>query len=159
LFNQLRTRQALAYAASASLSGGLGEPGYVFSFSETRADATVAAIETILKLMAEIREKPVTEQELASAKASMLNSFVFAFDSPHKIAARMATLYYYGMPLDFLQKYHDSVSKVTAQQALQAADKYIRPDIAAVLVIGNEKAFDKPVSSLGKVTTIDLEKW
>src|SRR5215471_15232018 len=70
MFNQLRTKQALAYAASASLSGGLGAPGYVFTFSETRADATVTAIETILKLMTEIREKPVTEQELASAKAS-----------------------------------------------------------------------------------------
>jgi predicted Zn-dependent peptidase len=159
LFNQLRTRQALAYAASASLSGGLGEPGYVFTFSETRADATIAAVDTILSLLAEIRDKPVTEQELASAKSSMLSSFVFAFDSPHKIAARMATLYYYGMPLDFLQKYHDNVSKVTAEQVLQAARKYIRPDVAAVLVIGNQKAFDKPLSSLGPVTEIDPDKW
>ena len=159
MFNQLRTRQALAYAASASMSGGLGEPGYVFTFSETRADATVTAIDTILKLMAEMGERPVTEQELASAKASMLNSFVFAFDSPHKIAARMATLYYYGLPLDFLQKFRDNVGKVTAEQAMQAAKKYIRPDISAILVIGNEKAFDKPLSNLGSVTTIDLEKW
>jgi len=159
LFNQLRTRQALAYAASASMSGGLGEPGYVFTFSETRADATVRAIETILQLMTEMRDKPVTEQELASAKASMLNSFVFAFDSPHKIAARTATLYYYGMPLDFLQKFRDNVSKVTAEQAMDAAKKYIRPDAAAILVIGNQTAFDKPLSSLGSFTTIDLEKW
>jgi predicted Zn-dependent peptidase len=159
LFNQLRTRQALAYAASASMSGGLGERGYVFTFSETRGDATVKAIDTILQLMTEMREKPVTEQELASAKASMLNSFVFAFDSPHKVAARTATLYYYGMPLDFLQKFRDNVSKVTAQQAMEAAKKYIRPDAAAILVIGNETAFDKPLTSLGSVTTIDLEKW
>jgi len=159
MFNQLRTKQALAYAASASLSGGLGAPGYVFTFSETRADATVTAIETILKLMTEIREKPVTEQELASAKASMLNSFVFSYDSPHKIAARTATLYYYGMPLDFLQKFRDSVSSVTAEQAMQGAKKYIRPDVASVLVVGNEKAFDKPLSGLGSVTAIDLDKW
>jgi predicted Zn-dependent peptidase len=159
LFNQLRTRQALAYAASASLSGGLGEPGYVFTFSETRADATIKAIETILQLMTEMRDKRVTEQELASAKASMLNSFVFAFDSPHKVAARTATLYYYGMPLDFLQKFRDNVSKVTAEEAMEAAKKYIKPDTAAILVIGNEAAFDKPITSLGSVTTIDLEKW
>jgi len=159
LFNQLRTRQALAYAASASISGGLGEPGYVFTFSETRADATVTGIDTILRLMAELRENPVTELELVSAKASMLNSFVFAFDSPHKIAARTAILYYYGLPLDFLQRYRDNVSKVTAQQAMDAARKYIRPDIASILVIGDEKEFDKPLSSLGNVTTIDLDKW
>jgi len=159
LFNQLRTRQALAYAASASLSGGLGEQGYVYTFSETRVDKTVAAIDTILRLMSEMRERPVSEQELASAKASMLNSFVFAFDSPHKIAARTATLYYYGMPLDFLQKYRDNVSRVTAQQAMEAAKKYIRPDVAAILVIGNEKAFDRPLSSVGHVTEIDLDKW
>ena len=117
----------------------------MFTFSETRADATVAAIDTILRLMAEIGERPVTDQELASAKASMLNSFVFAFDSAHKIAARMATLYYNGLPLDFLQKFRDNVSRVTADQAMQAAEKYIRPDLAAILVIGNEKALTSPV--------------
>jgi predicted Zn-dependent peptidase len=63
------------------------------------------------------------------------------------------------MPLDFLQRYHDNVAKVTAEQALEAARKYVRPDVAAILVIGNEKAFDKPLSSLGKVTDIDLDKW
>ena len=42
---------------------------------------------------------------------------------------------------------------------MEASKKYIRPDAAAILVIGNEAAFDKPLTSLGSFTTIDLEKW
>jgi len=42
---------------------------------------------------------------------------------------------------------------------MEAAKKYIRPDVAVILVIGNEKAFDRPLSSVGHVTEIDLDKW
>ena len=36
------------------------------------------------------------------------------------------------------------------------AKKYVHPDQLAVLVVGNEKDFEKPLSTLGTVTTIDV---
>lgn len=159
MFNELRSKEGLAYAAFAGHTGGLREPGYFFTFSETRADATVRAIRTILRLLEEIRQKPVSDAELRIAKEGILNSFVFDFDSPEKIVHRTVLLEYFGLPLDFLQRYRDNVAKVTKQDVSRVARKYFRPDGAIILVIGKEEAFDKPLSALGEVITLDMKEW
>ena len=43
---------------------------------------------------------------------------------------------------------------ITAPDRL--ARKYVHPDTLAVLVVGNESAFEKPLSTLGPVTPIDI---
>jgi hypothetical protein len=45
---------------------------------------------------------------------------------------------------------------VTAAEVARVANKYINPDQVAVLVVGNEKDFENPLSSLGSVTPIDI---
>ena len=48
------------------------------------------------------------------------------------------------------------IEKVTAADVQRVAKKYVHPDQLAVLVVGNEKDFEKPLSSLGEVTPIDI---
>jgi hypothetical protein len=42
-----------------------------------------------------------------------------------------------GLPNDYLQRYRDRVQAVTAEEIQRVATKYIRPDLAAVIVVGN----------------------
>ncbi|HKV39027.1 MAG TPA: pitrilysin family protein [Blastocatellia bacterium] len=159
IVNELRTKEGLAYAASAGQAGGEKSPGYFFTFSETRADATIRGIQTILRVIEGMREEPVTDEELSIAKESALNSFVFAFDSPEKIVNRIVTLDYLGLPPDFLERYRNGVAAVTKEDVLRVSKKYYHPDEATILVVGNEKAFDKPLSTLGTVTKLNLDDW
>src|ERR1019366_10634952 len=46
--------------------------------------------------------------------------------------------------------------KVTSADANRIAAKYLHKDQLAVLVVGNTKEFDKPLSSLGAVKEIDV---
>jgi zinc protease len=158
LFNELRTKEGLAYLTLADHAEGLGAPGYFYTHSETRAGATLRAIEIVQHLIKQMREMPVSDSELNATKESILNSFVFDYDSPKKITENAVTLYYFGLPLDFLQKYRDNITKVTKEDILNAAKKHYRPE-ATILVIGNEKEFDGPLSTLGDVTVIDLDRW
>jgi zinc protease len=159
IVNELRTKEGLAYVAGAFQSGGLGEPGIFMTISETRADSTTKSIEIILRLLDQMRAEPVTDTELTIAKESALNSFVFSYDSPSKIVNQVVELQYFGMPLDFLQRYKDNVAKVTKEDILRVSKKYYHPDTATILVVGDEKQFDKPLSSVAPVTVIDLDKW
>jgi len=159
LVNELRTKEGLAYVAAAFQSGGMGEPGIFMTVSETRADSTTKSIDIILRVLEEMRTEPVSDTELAIAKDAALNSFVFSYDSPSKIVNRVVELSFYGLPLDFLQRYRDNVAKVTKEDILRVSKKYYHPDIATVLVVGDEKQFDKPLSSIAPVTVIDLDKW
>jgi zinc protease len=66
------------------------------------------------------------------------------------------TYEFYGYPQDYLDKFRLGVEKVTAADVARAAAKYLHKDQLAVLVVGHVSEFDKPLSSLGGVTNIDI---
>ena len=63
---------------------------------------------------------------------------------------------FYHYPLDFLERYRSEVEKVTADDVTRVARKYLHKDKLAVLVVGNDAEFDKPLSTLGPVQNVDI---
>ena len=94
--------------------------------------------------------------ELKRAKDQILNSFIFRFDTPGKVLREKMAYEFYHYPLDFLERYRSEIDKVTADQVTAVARKYLQRDKLAVLVVGNDADFGKPLSSLGPVTGVDI---
>jgi predicted Zn-dependent peptidase len=103
-----------------------------------------------------MQEAQVTDEELALAKDSFLNSFVFNFDTKAEIVNRLMTYEYYGYPADFLQKTKENVEKVTKADVLRVARKHLKPDTVQILAVGRPQDFDQPLSTLGSVNEIDI---
>jgi len=106
----------------------------------------------MLEEIRDLKTKPFTEDELRRAKDEVLNSFIFNYDTKEKVLAEAAKLEFYGYPADFLEKYRDSVEKVTVADVEHVAQKYIDPAKLAVLVVGNQKEFGAPLTSLNMGT-------
>jgi predicted Zn-dependent peptidase len=66
------------------------------------------------------------------------------------------TYAYYDYPLDFLQKTKENVEKVTKDDILRVAKKYLRPDEIQILAVGRPQDFDEPLWVLGSVNEIDI---
>ncbi len=124
--------------------------------AQTKSKSTVYVVELMLKELKRITEEEVTDEELKISKDGYLNRFVFNFDSKAKILNRMLTYTYYDYPLDFADNLIKEVEKVTKADVLRVAKKYLHPDKVQILVVGNQKEFDKPLSSLGDVNVIDI---
>ena len=101
-------------------------------------------------------ESEVTNEELALAKDSFLNSFVFNFDTTGEIVNRLMTYEYYGYPADFLLQIKQNVEKVTKEDVLRVARKHLKPDQVQILAVGRPDDFDEPLSTLGPVNEIDI---
>ena len=95
-------------------------------------------------------------EELKRAKDNILNSFIFRFDTPEKVLREKMSYEFYHYPMDFLERYRSEVEKVTSEDVTRVAQKYLHKDKMAVLVVGNEPEFGKPLSTLGTVQTIDI---
>jgi predicted Zn-dependent peptidase len=59
------------------------------------------------------------------------------------------------LPQNFLLTYREKIGEVSEENINQTAAKYFTSQNFVTLVLGNEAAFDKPLSSLGKVIKID----
>ncbi|MEO8383420.1 MAG: pitrilysin family protein [Acidobacteriota bacterium] len=156
LMKSLRSQRGLTYG----VGGGVGSPwDYPGLFRLQMSTKSETALESVNALRDEVRRlvnDPVTEEELALAKESLLNAFVFTVDTRDKALQQQLLLEFYGFPPDTFTKYPAEIGKVTAADVQRVAKKYVQPDQLAVLVVGKESAFEKPLSSLGPVTNIDI---
>jgi len=156
LFSNVRSKKGLAYNVRGSVGTEYDYPGVFRVAMGTKSGTTGAGIDALFEEVVNIVEKPATPQELQLAKDSILNSFIFRFDSREKILRQQALYEYYGYPLDFLDRYRAGIEKVTAEDVARAARKYVRKGELAVLVVGKSADFDRPLSSFGPVTTVDV---
>lgn len=156
LFRRVRTELGLAYAVGASWNAEYDYPGTFSVFCNTKLESTVQAAQEIISEIKKLVETPVSEQELRTAKDNILNSFVFNFDTRGEVITRLMNYEYYGYPQDFLQRYRAGIEKTTAADVLAAARKHLRPDKLTIVVLGNDKKFDKPLATLGPVKKIDI---
>jgi predicted Zn-dependent peptidase len=156
LFQDVRTKQGLAYSVGSSLRAGVREQGVWLMRAETKSESTHDVISRLVANMERLREQPVTDAELAEAKEAFVNSFVFSFTSPSSIVARLIGLEYDGLPKDFLQQLRDQVVKLTKEDLLRAARAHLHPDRIKILAVGPAEALPRVLSGFGEVKEIKL---
>jgi zinc protease len=156
LFRNVRSREGLAYTVYGYYDSNYEYPGMFYVGCQTKSENTVKAINAMIEEVRKITQSEVTDEELALAKESFLNSFVFNFDSKREIVGRLMTYEYYGYPADFLQKMKTSIEKVTKTDILRVARKNLQPDKVQILAVGKPEDFGQPLSEFGTVNEIDI---
>ncbi|HVR25070.1 MAG TPA: pitrilysin family protein [Candidatus Polarisedimenticolia bacterium] len=156
LFNDIRTKRGLAYNVGGGIGTNFGHPGVLQFVAGTKSQSTIESVQALDEDIDNLAKNPITDEEIKQAKDAILNAFIFRLDSPDKVLAERMTYEFYGYPLDWLDKYPAEIQKVTAVDVNRVAAKYLHRDQLAVLVVGNTKEFDKPLSSLGAVKQIDI---
>lgn len=157
LFNSVRSREGLAYSVYGSWSPRYDYPGLFIAGGQTRSQTTVPFIQAIRKEIERLKAEPVTPAELAFAKDSVLNSFVFNFEDKSQILSRLMRYEYYGYPADFLFRYERGVKATKAADVQRVARTYLKPENLVTLVVGNAAAIQPPLTQLvAKVTPVDI---
>jgi zinc protease len=157
LVQRVRTQLGYAYNIGAAWGAGYDSPGLFDISGSTKLKTTVETIRTIEQELAKLRSGEVTDRELKTAKDTVLNSFVFYFDTPAKTLNRLVSYEYYGYPHDFIFQYQKAIGTVTKADVLRVARQYLKPQNLTIVAVGNPKQFGQPLASLGSpVHTLDL---
>ena len=159
LMSQVREKHGLAYMVGSIMQTSLyTNPGEFFAYSQTRAEKTAEAITLITDIIKGMRDAPVTEAELNRTKDSLINSFVFSFESSSQIAFQQMMLDYRGFAPGFLETFTDNIAKVTVEDVQAVAQKYLHPDTLTIVTVGNKENFDRPLDEFGEVNEIEIEQ-
>lgn len=153
---RIRSDEGLAYSAY-SVFQTSRDTGMFFVSCQTKLESTNRAISIALEELDKIRKMPVDKDELAQAKETFMNQFVFRFTTSASIVGQKIDIEYEELPLNYLETYLDNVQAVTQEDVQRVARKYLHPDEIKVLVVGDKEKFDKPLDSFGKVNVIELK--
>lgn len=155
LFNNVRSKEGLAYATFGVYSANIGYPGLFYAFASTKSGTTIKAAKEIIKQIESMQTTPPTGDEMRMAKDGYLNSFVFNFDTKSEVVNRLMNYDYYGLPEDFLFKVQEQVQNVTPDDVMTAAKNNLQPDQLHILAVGNGDEFEMGLAEAGLATAVD----
>lgn len=138
LMDNIRDNRGLAYDVHSSFSAQKG-PGPFRVWMQTKSESANESIDEIFKELKRIRTEPVSEKELADAKAYLTGSFPLRMDTYAKIAGMLTAIEIYNLGLDYPQKYRGLINVVTREDILRVAKKYIDTDHMVIVVLGNQE--------------------
>jgi predicted Zn-dependent peptidase len=156
--SRVRSDEGLAYSVGTAFNTGSPDVGTFYAYCQTKSTTTLKAINLMKAEIERIRDGQVTDDELALAKDSYVNRYVFQFTSADQIVGQMMSLEYFDRPRDLLKVYLDSVRSVTKDDVLRVAKEYLHPDKLSFVVVGKKATFDGDLSALGPVTEIALQE-
>jgi zinc protease len=137
IFQEIRTNRGLAYSAG-SFYDAKKEYGLFAAYAFTKSESTVEVLSILRGILHDLTFMPMSQQELATTKASILNSFIFSFTSADQIALQQMMLEYDALPLDYLASYRQKVETLGMDAIERTARRYLDPEKAIILVVGNE---------------------
>lgn len=133
---RVRSDEGLAYSAGSSFGIGTFWPGQFRTFYQSK-NATVAyAAKLSLAEIDRIRKERVSDDELVTAKNSFIDTFPRQWESKTSIVNTFASDVLYGRPHAYWDQYQDNLRKVTADDVLRVAQKYLKPDRMVFMVVG-----------------------
>lgn len=135
-------------------------PGPFDAGADVRTNVTDSSLVEFFKEISAIRDTPVSEAELARAKAYLALSVPGDLESTAQIAAQITALSLFNLPLTWLQEYVSAVNAVTAADVQRVARRYLPVEAGTVVVVGDLATIRAGIEalSLGPVTVLTVDE-
>lgn len=134
LFIELRDKQGLAYAISASTHEGI-EPGHISVYMGTDPSKLDTALAGIRHELEKIRQDLVSEEEIQRAKHFIIGNYELDLQKNEAFASMLAFHTLYGTSSREIFRFPQHIETVTRQDILRVAHKYLRPEASVLSVI------------------------
>ena len=155
----IREQKGYSYGVNSGFNYGKG-PGAFRAGGSIFTDKTDAAlIEFMQEFKGIVGEKPITDEEIKTAKESLIQGLPQRFSSVSAISGAITSLVVQGLPDDYYQTYAKNVSAVTKEDLLRVAKRYIDLEHLAIVIVGDRAQVEAALKAteIAPITMLDLE--
>ncbi len=135
----LREKHGFTYGARSSLGRNKNSTTTFRATTKVRNAVTDSAVVEMLKEIKRIRVEPVSDEDLANAKAKFLGNFIMALENPRTVADYAINIKTENLPEDFYKNFIAKINAVTKEDVQRVANKYFKLDKARIVVVGKGK--------------------
>lgn len=156
LFRHLREEKGYTYG----IGSGIDATPYVGAWTAStsvRTDVTEPALRDLMSEIAQMRDTPVPDKELADSKRALVAAFALSLESPQRMLGYSIDRWELGLPADYYDTYPARVSAVTAAQAQAAAKKYWDPNRLEIVAVGDASKIRDILAKFGTVEVYDTD--
>jgi len=136
LFMNLREHKGYTYGAYSNLDARR-LAGTFRATAEVRTAVTGASLHEFFYELDRIRNEAVSEEEITNAKSYLSGVFPIRIETQDGLIDQMVNIRMFDLPDDYLHTYRDRINAVTADEIQAVAQKYVTPEVAAVVIVGD----------------------
>ena len=138
LFDEVRENRGLSYSVYSYFSPMRQQGPFIISL-QTKNNQTDEALKVVKDLLTTFINQGPSEQQIKTAKQSIMGSFPLKINSNSKIVEYAAMIGFYGLPLDYLDKFNASINDVTLTQLKQTLKRRLQPDQMIRIAVGGKE--------------------
>lgn len=135
LSEEVREKRGLSYSVY-SYFLPMSKRGPFLIGLQTKNDQAAKAREVMMDTVRRFRDEGPTAEELTAAIKNITGGFPLRIAGNSKIVEYLAVIGFYGLPLDYLDRFSERVSQVTAEQVHDAFGRRVHPDRLATVIVG-----------------------
>src|SRR4029077_19234502 len=143
----LRERHGYTYGARSMFAFRRQAGPFVVS-APVRNEVTLESVNEVFNELRRIRTGDVEPRELEDTKNYLAGVFPATVQSSSDIAGRILDMELYGLPHDYFDRYRENIAGVAAEDIARVASKYIDPDRALLVIVGNAAQIREPLGTL-----------
>ena len=153
----LRERHGYTYGARSVFAFRRSAGPFVVA-APVRNEVTTESVQEVLAELRRIRTGDVEDRELNDTKNYMMGVFPATVQTASDIAGRLLDIELYGLPDDYFDRYRENIGGVSKDDVERVAKKYIDPDRALIVIVGNAKQVREPLGTLGyPIEELDID--
>jgi zinc protease len=155
----LREQKGYSYGVNSGFGFGKGPGPFRAGGSIFSAKTDAALIEFMKELKGIEGERPITDEELKTAKENLIQGLPARFSSVTAISGSITSLAVQGLPDDYYQTYAKNVSAVTKEDLLRVAKQYIDLSKLAIVIVGDRSAVEAALkaTNVAPITYLDID--
>jgi zinc protease len=128
-------------------------PGFWRVKAAARTDATADSVAIVLEQLRRLCDEAIPPDELDAAKSNAVGSFALRLEQPAQVINQSYLRYRYGFSADYWERYPVKVNSVSAAEIQAVAQKYLAPERAQIVAVGDAARIRTGLDKLGKVET------
>jgi predicted Zn-dependent peptidase len=155
----IREQKGYSYGVNSGFSYGRGPGAFRAGGSIFTAKTDAALIEFMKELKGIVGERPITDEEIKTAKESLIQGLPQRFASVTAINNAVTSLAVQNLADDYYQTYAAKVSAVTKDDLLRVAKKYIDLGHLAIVIVGDREKVEAALkaTNIAPITILDVE--
>ena len=112
-------------------------PGAFTASADVRTDVTDSSLVEFYRELRRIRDTLVDPVELERTKQYLALRIPGTFERTSQMAGNLATLLTFGLPFSWFDDYVRRIMAVTAEDVQRVARRYVHPDSATIVIVGD----------------------
>jgi zinc protease len=155
----IREDKGYSYGVNSNFAYGKGPGAFRAGGDIVTAKSDAALVEFMKELRGIVGSRPITDEELTTAKDALIQRLPGTFASVSSINSAITLLWTQNLPDDYYQQYAKRVAAITKDDVLRVAKQYVTIDNLDIVIVGDRSVIEGPLkaTNIAPIALYDIE--